>query len=117
MKPNLVPQEPLSQVIFIHDYLQLVFQDEVFSIYNVSKLVNDGTELTQGTPGFCDAMVNLIEQHVVGVSSTTEYPLSLMFNNGSQFVVLGGDLGSRGPEAFQYINRNNLNLIVVEQNA
>lgn len=36
--PNLIPLEPLSQVVFIHDYLQLVFQDESFSIYNLAEL-------------------------------------------------------------------------------
>jgi len=29
-----VPVEALSQVAFIHDYFQLVFQEERFTVYN-----------------------------------------------------------------------------------
>ena len=35
MKVDLQPVEPLSQVVFVHDYLQLVFQDRAFTLYNV----------------------------------------------------------------------------------
>jgi len=115
MKPNIVPHEPLSQVVFIHDYLQLVFQAESFSVYNASKFVHNGTELIQAAPDFCDAMVSLIGKRVIAASSATEYPLSLSFDNGARFLVLSGALGARGPEAFQFIGYNNL--IVVEQNA
>lgn len=115
MKPNLVPHEPLSQVVFIHDYLQLVFQGESFSIYNISKFVHNGTELVQGESGFCDAMVSLIGQRVVTAMGTTEHPLSLSFANGARFLVLPGAVGARGPEAFQFTGGNNQ--FVVEQNA
>ena len=115
MKLNLVPSEPLSQVVFIHDYLQLVFQGESFSVYNVSKLVHNGTELIQGQSGFCDAMVNLIGQRVVTAAVSTENPLSLSFESGSKFSVLPGSVGARGPEAFQFTGR--YNQIIVEQNA
>ncbi len=37
MLPKLKPSEPLSQVVFVHDYLQLIFQDEGFNIYNLSE--------------------------------------------------------------------------------
>ena len=30
----LLDAEPLSQVVFIHDYIQLVFQDTYFNLYN-----------------------------------------------------------------------------------
>jgi hypothetical protein len=115
MAPNIKPVEPLSQVVFIHDYLQLVFQDESFSIYNVANLKHRETELLQGSPGFCDALVSLIGQRVIAVSHTTEHALSLSFGGGAQLLVLSGKLGGRGPEAFQFVGPNNL--IVVEQNA
>lgn len=34
-----VPKEPVSQVVFVEDYLQLVFQEERFSFFDV---VEDG---------------------------------------------------------------------------
>ena len=36
--PNLCPAEPLSQVVFIHDYLQLVFQSQCLSVYNLAQI-------------------------------------------------------------------------------
>ena len=45
MAPNLKPSEPLSQVVFIHDYLQLVFQDECFNVYNAAEVVWNETTL------------------------------------------------------------------------
>ena len=115
MRPNLNPTEPLTQVVFIHNYLQLVFQDVGFSIYNNAKLVHNQIASLQGSPGFCDALVSLIGQRVVGVAHAKEFPLTLSFENGAQFMVLSGEFGARGPEAFQFNGQNNL--IVVEQNA
>ena len=115
MKPTIAPREPLSQVVFIHDYLELIFQEESFSVYNVVKLVHNEKEFIQGSPGFSDLLVSLIGQRVVAASREPEYPLSLAFERGARLIVLSGALGARGPEAFQYAGHNNL--IVVEQNA
>lgn len=111
----LTPDEPLSQVVFVHDYLQLVFEDESYSIYNVAKLAGNGTEWLQGEKGFCDALVNLIGRRVKSAVSSTEYPIVLNFEGGVQLQVLSGPLGARGPEAFQFIDKNSQ--ILVEQNA
>jgi len=115
MKPNIIPIEPLSQVVFVHDYLQLIFHGESFSIYNASTFMHNETEISQGAPGFCDAIVGLIGQRVNAASSETEFPLSLSFSNGARFLVLPEAHGARGPEAFQFVGRNNQ--IVIEQNA
>jgi len=115
MAPNLKPSEPLSQVVFIHDYLQLVFQDEYFNVYNAAEVVWNETTLRQGQLGFCDALVSLIDQRVTSVSVSEPYKLSLTFERGFQFHVLSGDEAARGPEAFEFHGSNNL--LVVESNA
>jgi hypothetical protein len=38
------------------------FQGEVFSIYNAGKLAGAPIESGQGHPGFCDALVSLVDQ-------------------------------------------------------
>lgn len=115
MAPNLSPAEPLSQVVFVHDYLQLVFQDETFSIYNLTELVFRSIEILQGTPGFCDGLVNLIGQRAVSVAQTERWALSLSFEGGAKLHVLSSGVAARGPEAFQFAGKDNL--LVVEQNA
>lgn len=110
MRPNILPTEPLSQVVFVHDYIQLVFQDACFSIYNAAELRLDGFLILQGQSGFCDRLVNLIGQSLLYVLA--EPVLSLTFQGGAVLVVTQfGD----GPEAWQYNSANGP--IVVEQNA
>lgn len=109
MRPDLFPTEPLSQVVFVHDYIQLVFQDACFSIYNTVELRQGETVTLQGCPGFCDGLVNLIGQSLI--SASVEPPLSLEFQSGLVLVVQQpGD----GPEAWQY--SSSTGSIVVEQN-
>ncbi len=112
--PDLIPTEPLTQVVFVHDYLQLVFQFESFSIYNMARVSQGNTLLTQGAPGFCDALVSLIGQRILEASSTENHRLSLTFESGENFVVLSGSEHIRGPEAFEFNGHDNL--LVVEQN-
>lgn len=115
MVPNLKPAEPLSQVVFIHDYLQLVFQDEGFNIYNLAELELRGVKVTQGQPGFCDAVVSLIGQRVTAASHSDAYALRLSFEEGAQFVVRSDEAAITGPEAFEFNGKNQPP--VVEQNA
>ena len=115
MVPNLKPSEPLSQVVFIHDYLQLVFQDERFSIYNLAEVELRGVKVTQGQPGFCDVVVSLIGQRVTAASHSDVYALRLSFEEGAQFVVRSDEAAITGPEAFKFNGKNQL--LIVEQNA
>ncbi len=106
MPPDLKPLEALSQVVFVHDYIQLVFQDEVFNIYNIPELVHQGASV--------DALVGLIGQRVISVSRTEPEMLLLDFERGARFRLPSGDEGVRGPEAFQFRGQNNS--LVIEQN-
>ena len=96
----------LSHVVFIHDYLQLVFQDESFSIYNLAEVECGGDKVRQGHPGFCDAVVGLIGQRVIEVSCSDAYALRLSFEEGAHFTVRDDDEAITGPEAFQFIGKN-----------
>jgi hypothetical protein len=115
MTPNLKPTEALSQVVFIHDYIQLVFQHEGFSIYNAAEVVRDGGVIRQGQIGYCDALVSLINQRVTSVAVAEPYKLSLTFESGVEFHVLSGDDATNSPEAYEF--RGADNLWIVESNA
>ncbi|MFA6094970.1 MAG: hypothetical protein WC757_03750 [Candidatus Paceibacterota bacterium] len=110
MRPDILPIEPLSQVVFIHDYLQLVFQNACFSIYNAVELRQGNISLSQGQPGFCDGLVSLIGQPLTSASASPS--LSLTFQSGTVLVLAQSGQNS---EAWQY---NSFGWpIVVEQNA
>ena len=114
MTPNLKPADPLSQVVFIHDYIQLVFQEESFSLFNAAEILHQGASLRQGQAGFCDALVSLIDQHVTTVSTAPPYKLALTFEGGSCLRLLADQEIVCGAEAFEFHGRNNL--WVIEQN-
>jgi hypothetical protein len=112
MRPDLQPQDLLSEVVFVHDYVQLVFQDCGFTLYNPLIYRDKGVTLTQGDAGFCDALVKLI-----GSSATVETaPLQLVirFCNGASVHVATSDNSIHGPEAWTFSRLGHP--LVVEQN-
>ena len=99
--------------MFVHDYVQLVFQDEAFSLYNPIVVTTQGAEYEQGGAGFAESLVSLIDRAVVEVDSSDQYALSLRFDCGTHVQVLREN-SAKGPEAFQFNGPNGV--IVVEQN-
>ena len=100
MLATIKPKLPLSQVIFIHDYVQLVFQEARFTLYNeVTIAINEGL-VAQGQVGFADALVGLLEQKVESASATALYSLELSFEQGAVVRVSRYDIHNPGPEAF-----------------
>lgn len=111
---DLCPVEPLSEVAFVHDYIQLVFQSQNFSIYNRAQVTQSSLTLTQGDQGFCDVLVGLIGCSVLQAYSNEQYKLVLEFENGEKFLVPSAAEYVHGPEAFQYNGANDH--CVVDQN-
>lgn len=113
MAPYLIPAAPLTQVVFVHDYLQLVFEGDCLTIYNRACLRAHDAEATQGSAGFADGIVRLIGSRVVHCD--TEPALKLRFESGAEVTVLMGSADVSGAEAFQF-SRNG-GVYLVEQNA
>lgn len=89
--------DPLSQVVFVHDYVQFVFQDRAFTLFNNVTYQIGAVALAQGEPGFCDALVGLI-----GNAATVEAAcgsLTLDFGAGHRLAVSSS---GAGPEAWMF---------------
>jgi hypothetical protein len=114
MPPKLVPTEALTQVVFVHDYIQLVFQGEGFSLYNRVGLTANDREFSQGSHGFADEITRLIGQRVSAAGASNRSKLEIQFENGSVVRLLSGRENENGAEAFQYTNDSGS--IFVEQN-
>ncbi len=110
MQPNLIPASPLSQVVFVHDYFQLLFQDDTFNIYSLAEVVQEGAVLRQGQFGFCDAVVGLIGKSVASVTNAPRGELVLRFECGASFRVVGGPDGQHGfpHDSWEYHGPNDL---------
>jgi len=88
MRPNLLPTDPLTQVVFVHDYIQLAFQDTGFSIYNRLTIHQGGDAFDRENVGFCDRLVSLIGQTVRDVGVDASNALRLTFENGTELCVV-----------------------------
>lgn len=99
-----VPKEPLSQVVFVEDYFQLVFQEERFSFYDLVEVESDRRVLLRGQHGFCDALVGLIGRQAASVAVGDAGELVVSFQNGSTLRAGAQQAGSSatGPEAWQF---------------
>lgn len=104
----------MSQVIFVHDYLQLVFQDDIFTLYNPPEIRWAETQISHGSPGFCDALVALLGQRLTLVSANYAEPLILYFENCTRVIVPVSGPAVQGPEAWQFGGANGP--VVVQEN-
>ena len=110
---DLQPKVPLSSVVFIFDYVQLVFQDCTFTLFNRIHYLSNGHSVIQGTPGFCDALVGLIDSDAM--AAVVDGQLSLRFTNGATVRVGNADDDISGPEAWTFATLDGE--MVVQQNS
>lgn len=113
MKVDPQPIEPLSQVVFVHDYLQLIFQDCAFTLYNLATCSTGSGDFRQGQSGFCDALVSLLGQ-TARVEALSD-KLLLHFSSGATVSIPISGPDTRGPEAWQFGQLGGPT--IVEQNA
>ena len=99
---DLLPTQPLSQVVFVHDYLQLAFQGERFSLINRVRVTTQARSAMQGEPEFAGLLVALMDQRVTRVSESPPAILELHFQSGSVVQVLRDEEFAFGPEAFTF---------------
>ena len=94
--------EPLSQVWFVHDYIQLRFQDRTVTVLNEPKLkLPSGRIMERSSKGFCDRLVALINQPLAESTLIEKEHFSLTFANGAEFIVPLSEDAIRGPEAVE----------------
>jgi hypothetical protein len=102
---------PLSQVVFVHDYLQMVFQDTRLSVYAPASVSREFRSLDRSEVGFCDALVALIGKKVISSDYAQMRQLRLTFEGGESVTVSLLGQGVTGPELFQ-LDRPGLPTIV-----
>ena len=111
----LLDAEPLSSVVFVQDYIQLVFQDLYFNLYNPVDVHHGDSTLGETDIGFADQLRRLIGQRVIDTSATERQFAAITFECGTRVAVSLRPEDASGPEAFELAN--NKGLWVVEQNS
>ncbi len=97
---RLVKANALSEVRFVHDYVQFIFEPHTLSLYAPLRVMAD-RPLTRNDIGFCDSICSLIGQNLTAITRKEHEHLEFKFSNGTAVVVslLGGD--AVGPEVAQ----------------
>jgi hypothetical protein len=112
---QLDPTEPLTQVVFVHDYVQLVFDTDILSVYNpMTFRGSQGAALEQGQIGFADALLGLIGAKASSVETSQVECLALQFESKGRLAVRRATDESARPEAFQF--NSEAGRVVVQQN-
>ena len=107
----LLDAEPMSQVIFIGDYVQLVFQDTYFNLYGAVTVHRSGCTLKRKDLGFCDELCRLIGQRAIETSAEEGAFAAVTFEGGTTVTVSVRVEDNVGPEAF--LLSDNKGLMVV----
>ncbi len=94
--------EMLSQVWFVHDYIQLKFHDDhTINVYNPFNVENGGKFYKQGEFGYADTLVGIIGSKITEVSYKQFSHFSLTFSCGATFTIELARGLANIPEAFE----------------
>jgi hypothetical protein len=96
--PLHAPSDGLEQVVFVHDYIQLVFGDVRISLYGATSVRGRHAVYEREEPGFCDALVKLMGQRAIALDAAADCRLTIVFASGETIVVLP----TVGPEPWEY---------------
>lgn len=98
---SIAPPEPLSEVAFVLDYIQLAFQNEGFNFYNDIEVRRGTDRFVKGLPGFCDVLVGLMGLRV-HQAVACESQLRMAFDDGTILRTLPLASTQSWPEAWQF---------------
>lgn len=94
----LANAQPLSEVRFVRDYLQLVFEPYTLTIYARLSVEIERRVLDRSALGFCDCVCRLIGERVVRVERDDGVRLSIVFSDGTRLMVSLRDDDAVAPE-------------------
>lgn len=104
------PTEPVTQVVFVHDYFQVVFDDERFNLCGRVEVRKNQQTLAAGQPGFGDALLALLGDRAAAVTVDEADELTIQFLSGATLRNRPNPSGC-GPEAWVFFGSNNLTIV------
>lgn len=101
----------LTSVVFIHDYIQFVFDGPCLTTLTLPSILTTDGELRHGERGYCDCLCSQIGAQVKTTCSSSE-EVKITFGNDVAIAVSLREEDYTGPEAINYVGDDG-NLIVV----
>lgn len=108
----LTQAEPLSEVRFVHDYVQFIFWPHGLSVYARLCVSNGGRILSSSDARFYDSICTLIGQKLVAVTRVEKIKLELLFSAGTRLIVSLRPEDAVGPEIAMLSEANGASLMV-----
>ena len=84
---GIVLADPLSEIRFVHSYIQLVFLPHTLSLYPPLQVAINDRVLGAAEAGFYDNLCHLIGQKMVGAVRDPGVQLSFEFSGGTKLLL------------------------------
>ena len=110
----LLKAPPLSEIRFVHDYIQLVFDEYTLNVYNAPRLLVDDQVIERPEDGFCDRLVDLIGQRVTAVVCEPDVADTFVFGGGASLSIRLDESSWHGPESFSLSGPGDLLVVGTE---
>ncbi len=113
LKSALVGKQ-LTGVVFIHDYLQLLFDisepydDSTLNVYSKNLVTNMSGRFDSGGDGYRDALCSLIGLTVASLDGSSAGEFLIELNTGDTLAISLHEQDRTGPEAAEFNNHDNL---------
>lgn len=108
----LTQDEHLSEVRFVHEYVQFVLWPHTLSVYPQLRVSSQARILSPSDPGFYDRICKLIGRKLVKVIRIEGVQLEFAFSNGTTFFVSLRPEDAVGPEIAMLSSINEAGLMV-----
>jgi len=108
----LTQAEPLSEVRFVHDYVQFVLWPHTLSVYPHIRVSSGEYVRSPADPGFYDSICRLIGQKLVKVIRVEKAQLEFAFSQGTNLLVSLRPEDAVGPEIAMLSSTNGADLMV-----
>ena len=95
---RLAKEDALSEVRFVHDYVQFIFGAHTLSLYAPLQVRSEGRPLARHDVGFRDSICSLIGRTLIAVTRHEHEQLEFSFSNGTKVAVSLRSEDAVGPE-------------------
>ena len=95
---ELLTADSLSEVRFVHEYVQFVFWPLTLSVYASINATSGGATLHQADAGYYDAICRLIGQKIVAIERNDNVEMTLKFAAGAILGISLVPTANSGPE-------------------
>jgi len=95
---RLANTNALSEVRFVHDYVQFIFEPHTLSLYAPLRVLAEGRSLGSTDVGYYDRICSLVGQHLIAVARQENEQLEFAFSNGAKVVLSLRGEDAVGPE-------------------